>query len=71
MKQTWYRAETSVGRTHEQGTMTVFLKYDLRCWTFGLRFEPDDSWLSLHIELGPFEVEACYWRRYVCVLDDQ
>jgi hypothetical protein len=69
MKPTWYRADASIGKTHEPGYWTAFLKYDLRCWTAGFRFEPDDCWLSFHFECGPFEVEICYWRHYVAVLD--
>lgn len=70
MKQTWHRADASIGKKHEPGFLSVFLKYDLRHWTFGIAVDPDDLWLPVYFYFGPFEVEFCYWRHYVCVLDD-
>lgn len=69
MKPTWYRAETSIGKTHKPGYATAFLKYDLRCWTVGIRFYPDDCWFSFYFDLGPVEIEICYWRHPVFVYE--
>lgn len=62
MKQTWHRADASIGQSHKPGTMTAFFKYDLCHWTFGFSIEPDDCWMAFHLHAGPFEVELCYWR---------
>jgi hypothetical protein len=62
MKATWYQAEAYFFNSHDPGTVTIFLKYDLRCWSFGLRFEPDECWYSMHLDFGPLEMELCYWR---------
>lgn len=63
MEATWHRYNNTVfGKSHDAGTVTMFFDYDLLNWTFGLRGERDDCWLSLHFQLGPFAVELCYWR---------
>lgn len=72
MKAQWHRAEATLFDRGEQreGTVSVFLKYDICCWTFGIRFEHDQSWYDFHIDFGPIELSICYWRRYVAMLDD-
>ena len=64
MEATWHRYNnTIIGADHKPGTATVFLDYDLLNWTFGVRGERDDYWLSVHIQFGPVAIEVCYWRR--------
>jgi len=70
MKPTWHRADwTLVDCNSREGTVSVFLMYNIGCWTFGARFEHDPCWFSLHIEVGPVEVSICYWRRHGAVID--
>jgi hypothetical protein len=71
MKRKWHLAEfTLVDRGHDrEGTASVYLKYDLACWTFGFRFEHDPCWYDFHIDLGPIELSICYWRTFVAVIE--
>lgn len=70
-KKTWRRAEFTLrDRGGDRAdTVSVYLKYDLYVWTFGLRFENDPDWYDFHIDVGPIELSFIYWRRYVAVLD--
>jgi hypothetical protein len=72
MKPKWHRADWTLLDSGEErdGTLSIYLKYDLRCWTFGVRFEHDPCWYDLHIEVGPIEFSFCYWRTYVAVLTE-
>lgn len=73
MKATWNRANIELfGAKKEAGpnTASVYLDYDLRSWTFGLRFENDPSWYGLHLDFGPVSLSFIYWRTYVVSLGD-
>lgn len=67
MKWTWHRVLFCRGQ--KQGTFSIFLDCDLRCWTFGVTFDPAPDWFDLKISLGPLGVSFMYWRRQVFVFD--
>lgn len=64
MKPTWHHANFALidqGDARE-GTMSVFLDYDIGNWTFGLRFEHDLCWYDIVVQVGPVHLSFCYWR---------
>lgn len=64
MDNTWHKAEATVlDREQREGSVSVFLHYDLLNWTFGIRGEVDWCWYDLVIEAGPVRVSFCYWRK--------
>lgn len=63
MNATWHKASGAIlDRDAREGTVSVFWDYDLGRWSFGFRFEHDDSWYDFHIDLGPANLSFCYWR---------
>jgi len=66
MRATWYHAQwplLDVGDAQRDGSVSVFLDYNLGSWTFGVRFEPDPCWYDINLDLGPFSLSAIYWRK--------
>ena len=67
---TWYKASTTLfDRDQKIGTVSVYLDYELRCWLFGITFDPDPCWYDLRILLGPIGLSFMYWRRPVYVVE--
>lgn len=66
MKPTWKRASATLldRRNAREGTISIFVDYDLLRWTFGLRGEHDTSWYDFVIEFGPVSLSATYWRKW-------
>jgi hypothetical protein len=70
MKAKWYRASGALlDNDPREGTVSVFYDYDLRAWTFGVRFEVDECWYGISFEFGPIRLSLNYWRHHVCILD--
>lgn len=71
MKATWHKAQWALRDAGDDraGTVSIYCDYDLRSWTFGLRFEPDPCWFDFHLDLGPISLSVIYWRYHVAVLD--
>jgi hypothetical protein len=63
MDNKWHKAEWALRNTDQRaGSMSVFVHYDLLCWTFGIRGEVDWCWYDVVIELGPVRASFLYWR---------
>jgi hypothetical protein len=61
----WHHANIAIlDRESREGTVSVFLDYDLARWTFGVRFEHDPCWYGIVIEAGPVSLTFDYWRRW-------
>ena len=70
MKPTWHRADGMISGTDDPtpGTLNIYWNYNLCCWSFGVRFEPDPCWFSLYLDFGPIELSFTYWRTYGAVI---
>lgn len=70
MKTTWHRASFGADSGDQKaGSFSIFFDYDLRCWLFGLSFDPDPSWFDVKLSLGPIGLNFMYWRRQAFLFD--
>ncbi len=63
MKATWHRASfTLFGKSHEPGTVSGYLDYDLRGWFIGLGVDIDPQWRDIRFHIGPITISFIAWR---------